>query len=1117
MSSIRAEYKDQSSLAQESKTLNKLIEERFKLSKASFQSSSAPKSMSIADQTSWLFEHLLQHPYQQPSYVQAVGRKDHGVQHAARVAIWIILLVNWNRRYGDEAAEKLTTDEIVLLIMAGLFHDSARKNDGVDEWDRDSALFFYFYAHFVLKIPAETAKRFAEAIANKDACDNKWFELDITNSLEPTWKKASPAPQSKNILQEILHDADCLDIIRATYPFKATFLDIYKKHIMGQTGELLTERLNEMAQVWMQVRKVIKIQGDAYGLQQNSVKLKYNAHDAFAKCLESISPDDHPILFKYCHQLLSVDELRKPMVKAYQFTPEDGLSEENVSALIERQTLIFRGIPFPSGKRIKIKKQIFNREHKAEHKSGHVEDTNTATEIRKAGRKPGVSSGSSKRDHLDKHGNPNRSGTVLGYSAHLFSSVGLVAFNAQQHITYVSAYDFGSGKGKKKNAVKHNDPATVEDRLFKLKLQQKLGGDKADGKTQLDINEVLFHVFASDYQAIMFTRGSTYIHYDTRNLHPLSSELLALYVQFEFQSQQGRKLPIFEYSEDSNAVKLCQFTEEDIVERWVQICSDYIKAQLLQPTSTVPYEASLDQIKINSVYGDNPDYYSYSEELTSPDSNYPTELRAKINARLDAERRKLITAHEDQMQERISSKQIDPQSDEAYFNFIRSDRLAESCRSTIESNIHQALQTEIFPNLHSVEDYCKSYYIDQSPAENFSVKATGLFKLAKKLNLNAEAEKIKYEAAKKLKLESRAIQSSIRDITPNSFLYRNPMQTVVGSVYNFATAFNLHGECKDEITAIVETSIDHMASAPRLVDSFLIKYLDERHLLDAENIRSKLQKTMVMVEKVCGEYREGSQANNIGNYLLLAKTLNVPRATVKSSFVRFLSEEAYEARDYCCVDSGGVIKGLFLHGLLEDREVFTLVCSKLKLTHIHKGLDIANLQGFFGALNALVPNYRLSQDQWSVISETVCGMMINVYNNSHDYMHRENFNFLMKLIINYHSEILSKFPAVPLPERALLYLKNLYIHLPSAQKEYQSPWLKELQDLYEIDLETYTPKPVDPKADSLKEEEKYRLAHKKMKFLGMFSKEKDAKNQTTVSAVRLCEPAKNKNWFCFKK
>ena len=79
----------------------------------------------------------------------------------------------------------LTEEDIFLLQLALLFHDSERQNDGEDMWDQDSALTLYRYL-IDAGAPPEKAKLIAEAMANKDAADDNYFELDIK---ELTWKK----------------------------------------------------------------------------------------------------------------------------------------------------------------------------------------------------------------------------------------------------------------------------------------------------------------------------------------------------------------------------------------------------------------------------------------------------------------------------------------------------------------------------------------------------------------------------------------------------------------------------------------------------------------------------------------------------------------------------------------------------------------------------------------------------------------------------------------------------------------------------------------------------------------------------------------------------------------
>src|SRR3990167_6275917 len=149
----------------------------------------------IAAHATWAFNHIYNIPYpgeEAKAKERGIARLMHGIQHTRRVAMLIPVFANLYRRYNDHDALALTEEDIKLRQIAALFHDSARENEGKDFWDKESGKLLYFYLTNVLNVTHEKATLLAEAVSNKDA--------------EPP----------KNSYQKLIHDADCLDIIRAT-------------------------------------------------------------------------------------------------------------------------------------------------------------------------------------------------------------------------------------------------------------------------------------------------------------------------------------------------------------------------------------------------------------------------------------------------------------------------------------------------------------------------------------------------------------------------------------------------------------------------------------------------------------------------------------------------------------------------------------------------------------------------------------------------------------------------------------------------------------------------------------------------------------------------------------
>lgn len=72
-----------------------------------------------------------------------VERISHGAQHASRVAAYVLVLVNFFKKLGyPKQIVEMTQEQVTLLQLTALFHDSARKNDGVDVSEAESAAKF---------------------------------------------------------------------------------------------------------------------------------------------------------------------------------------------------------------------------------------------------------------------------------------------------------------------------------------------------------------------------------------------------------------------------------------------------------------------------------------------------------------------------------------------------------------------------------------------------------------------------------------------------------------------------------------------------------------------------------------------------------------------------------------------------------------------------------------------------------------------------------------------------------------------------------------------------------------------------------------------------------------
>ena len=138
-----------------------------------------------------------------------VNRVLHGGVHAARTAMSTELFIDIYKKYTPEfvvnsSGEKLTKQDIKLLKLAAVYHDSANTSEtkGVPKEHADN----FRQDMMLLGYENSEIEPFAEAIENKDTAS------------------------SKNFITKIIHDADCLEIIRCCSgkdKFKKNYLDSF--------------------------------------------------------------------------------------------------------------------------------------------------------------------------------------------------------------------------------------------------------------------------------------------------------------------------------------------------------------------------------------------------------------------------------------------------------------------------------------------------------------------------------------------------------------------------------------------------------------------------------------------------------------------------------------------------------------------------------------------------------------------------------------------------------------------------------------------------------------------------------------------------------------------------
>ena len=189
-----------------------------------------------------------------PSHSRIKG--NHGIAHVTRAALYIPLFVHLHQAWApaDSSVHTLLTDDIILYCqIAALWHDSAREAEGPDYWDMQSGQNVLTYL-LTLGCPEKVAITIAEATANKDwnPEDPNPEDPNLENHLytfftvqadtlsseirKPTSDERKQLQQGlAKLIRELIHDADCLDILRCILDFDPKYLHVSQQYPMQQT------------------------------------------------------------------------------------------------------------------------------------------------------------------------------------------------------------------------------------------------------------------------------------------------------------------------------------------------------------------------------------------------------------------------------------------------------------------------------------------------------------------------------------------------------------------------------------------------------------------------------------------------------------------------------------------------------------------------------------------------------------------------------------------------------------------------------------------------------------------------------------------------------------------
>ena len=561
-----------------------------------------------------------------------IHRAIHGAQHACRVAMYIPMLVNLWSRHDSEEAKQFTEEQLLLTFIAALFHDCARNGEGKDEWEKESALACYQYLTETFGVAPEQAAVYAEALVNKDYLDcRRYYTLSTAQNTSGDWKDDSDASgydseaenrpdpigyksiDKRSFIAKLIHDADCLDVMRVYPDFQIDRLDFYQE-IAGTGMGADKKPFDDLCHIILDIKNLLKTQGDLPDVRSLDTKRIYeHAGNVYRQITAAVDYEQVEVFRKYYNE-----------GKILRDT--SAVLSDNTIIRYEKNALMgARSIPWPN--RVDL----------------GLELTRAAKELK----------------ILKDNGiNTERSISGAGWHAPTFSDAGLLIFDLNKEAThgvfekdmYTNLND-GTRRQSKDLAkdARYCSPKSLEALLSIHKLGntfqdcRNLAGD--DLGNFPSHSEILYDI--TKFDAVFFHRGPNRMSRSKTNLsgmplHPDIPPLKALYLQAEYEHWFGKKLSIYEYVNEEPCLELYSFSDAQIEKMWVKVCSQYldcflqqfmensadlsVSKQYLSETAT----AQVNLLKLEAIYYGHQDPSS----LEPLDQYYSQDLKDKINRRL---------------------------------------------------------------------------------------------------------------------------------------------------------------------------------------------------------------------------------------------------------------------------------------------------------------------------------------------------------------------------------------------------------------------------------------------------------------------------------------------------
>jgi len=777
----------------------------------------------LSEHARWAYQNIYK-----VEYPGGVARSFHGIQHVSRAALYVPVLANIFRKFHDPEALALRDEDIKLLQIGALFHDSAREGEYRDRWDHESALFLYAYLTQILNVDRIKAKFIAEATANKDS--RTPFEItedSASGQMSMSWGFNTTLKPSKNIYQKIIHDADCLDIIRVRDHFQADYLDFFK-----EIASINTDAFETMAHLIPEVRSLIALGGDTFKASKKTIKVAYEQENGYLNLLNDVASDIHPIIHALHSRLLSHEELASTQLcpEITPYDPAAGLTEENMRSAMKEGKIFVRGIAEPST-------LLTKRGRSKPETAGHLE-------VRKTMRAMGIPTQTLKANRIMKHGNPARSVSLIGFGASVFASAGAMILNPNlMDCRAISSSNLNSGFGKRKALqAMPLGSISLEEQQQKLRTvftQLKKGGQGRVDNYKGTHVEIIYDI--TRWDAIYYCEDSnisnTYSIEDGSPKHPYAPILQAIMLRKEYEQQYEKTrmdfrclrderaetmfcerfgetglLPIFHYSglhHQLERVPEAELTDKKVVDMWVAMCGDFITESLYNHSFFGITNMLIDDIKVQAMYGEMtsnaPNFRG--NDRRAADINYTKELQKHINAAIEKQRTFLIEKYVEDWRQKIMSGKLSL-VDDCVFNDIIDNRIL---RATLPTTwLTQAIysiaspvwfQARLFKKDCGTSDVAQSSIDFRLPHHELTLdnEAVRLYAIAKLVNNDDLIERIQQRV---IDLALACIEKITLSTQKFSGVIYPVMMNELMELDDVVKAFNIDLKIKDQLDSM---------------------------------------------------------------------------------------------------------------------------------------------------------------------------------------------------------------------------------------------------------------------------------------------------------------------------